>query len=131
MSITINRAVIMGRMAKAAEIKTFNDSDKAANFSLATETRSKDKSTTEWHNIVAFGKNADTMERFGEKGKEILVEGHIRTRSWMTKSGEKRYTTEIVADRITLGLSAKSDTVKGEAGRAADIEAEDYDFPIN
>ena len=78
---------------------------KAAQFSLATTERYKDrngevKEQTEWHNIVAFDKTAELVERFVTKGMLLYVEGKLRTRSWDDRDGNKRYVTEVLVNGI-------------------------------
>ena len=91
---------------------------KVATFTLATTERYRDRNgetreNTEWHNIVAWRNTADVVERFVKKGTQVYIEGRIRTRSWDDQSGNKRYTTEIIADTLQL-LGKKSDNPGGQ-----------------
>ena len=93
---------------------------KVATFTLATTERYRDRNgetreNTEWHNIVAWRGNADVCERFVKKGTQLFIEGRIRTRSWDDQTGNKRYTTEIIADNLQL-LGKKSDNPGGQQG---------------
>ena len=104
---SINKVILVGRLGKDPEVRYTNDGTPVANFSLATSEYFKDKSgerqeNTEWHNIVAWRQLAEISEKFLRKGKLVYVEGKLRTRSWDDKDGNKRYSTEIVADNITM-----------------------------
>ena len=114
----LNKAMLMGNVGKEPDIRTANG-EKVANFSLATTFKGGEKETTEWHNIVVWGKKAEVIEKYVSKGSSLYVEGTIRTRSWDDQQGERRYTTEIVAHTIQL-LGGK----KQEAQ-----EAQDDDLP--
>lgn len=98
----------MGNVTRDVEIKTLPSGQSVANFSVATNRVYTDKSggkqqTAEFHNIVAFGKLADICSRYLNKGKMVLVEGRIQTRSWQAQDGSKRYRTEIVMENMQLG----------------------------
>lgn len=98
----LNRATLIGNLGADPEIRTFDNGDKVANFSLATSDRWKDRNTgeqrerTEWHRVIVFGKLVEVVEQYVRKGDKLLVEGNIRTRKWQDQSGQDRYTTEIV-----------------------------------
>lgn len=109
----MNTVVLIGRVGRNPEIKDINGA-KCATFSLATSERYKDRNgnaqeLTEWHNIVTWRATADIAERFVKSGDQLCVEGKIKYRQWETDRGEKRYATDIVADRIHL-LGCKSST---------------------
>lgn len=98
----------MGNVTRDIEIKTLPSGQTVANFSVATNRVYTDKSgskqqTAEFHNIVAFGKLADICSRYLNKGKIVLVEGRIQTRSWQAQDGSKRYRTEIIMENMQLG----------------------------
>ena len=102
----INKVILVGNLGKNPEIRTLENGGKKANFSLATTEVYKDKngqkvSLTEWHNIVCWRRLAEIAEQYLEKGKQIYLEGKIRTRSW-EDNGVKKYITEIVADTFTM-----------------------------
>jgi single-strand DNA-binding protein len=104
---SVNKVILIGNLGKDPEIRYINENTPVANFSLATTESYKDKNgqrqdITEWHNIVAWRSLAEISEKFLKKGKQIYVEGRIRTRSWDDKDGNKRYTTEIVAETIQM-----------------------------
>ena len=102
----LNKAMLIGRCGGNPDVKTINEQGrKAAQFSLATTERYKDrngevKEQTEWHNIVAFDKTAELIEKFVAKGMLLYVEGKLRTRSWDDQNGNKRYVTEVLVNAI-------------------------------
>lgn len=106
--MSLNRAMLIGHVGQL-EVKVFDGSNgpkKCATFSLATSERYKDRSgnfvdNTEWHNIVSWN-HAELCEKYVSKGSQLYVEGKLRTRSWEDKQGNKRYVTEILADKIDL-----------------------------
>lgn len=102
----INKVILVGNVGKDPEVKHLDKGVSVAKFSLATsETYKKDNqkvTNTEWHNIVAWRGLAEVAEKYVKKGTPLYIEGKIRTRSWDDKDGNKRYTTEIVADTMQL-----------------------------
>ena len=104
--MSINKVILLGRVGRNPEIKDVNGA-KVAQFSLATGEKYKDRNgnlqeKTEWHNIVAWRNTADICEKYVHSGDQICVEGKIQYRQWETDKGEKRYSTDIVADRVEL-----------------------------
>ena len=97
----MNRVTIMGRVGKEPEIRTFQNGDKVANFSIATSEKWTDKSSgekkekTEWHNIAITGPAVGVIEKYVHKGDQILVEGSLQTRKWQDQSGADKYATEV------------------------------------
>jgi single-strand DNA-binding protein len=104
----MNKVMLFGRLGRDPEVRATNDNGgKVCNLSLATTERFKDRTgewqeATEWHRVVAFGRTAENCEQYLAKGREILVEGRLRTREWEDQSGAKRYATEVVAANITF-----------------------------
>lgn len=108
----VNKVILVGHLGKDPEIRTFEGGTKKASFSLATSEYRKDKDgnrveMTEWHNIICWRNLAENAEKYLVKGKQIYLEGKIRTRSW-EDNGAKRYITEIEASTFTM-LGSKSD----------------------
>lgn len=106
--MSVNKVILVGHIG-SMEIKSFdgqNGPRKCATFSLATTERYKDRSgnivnNTEWHNIVSWN-HAELCEKYVQKGSQLYIEGKLRTRSWEDQQGNKRYVTEILADKIKL-----------------------------
>ncbi len=103
-----NRAIIIGNLTRDPELKALPSGIQVANLGLATNRVWKDKNgakqeTTDYHNVVIFGRQAETAAQYLRKGSSVLVEGRMQTRSWDAQDGTKRYRTEVVADRIQFG----------------------------
>ena len=110
----VNKVILVGRLGKDPEVRHLESGAAVANFPLATSETYKDRNTgerreqTEWHNIVLWRGLAEVAERYLHKGDMVYVEGKLRTRSW-EKEGITRYTTEIVADNMTMLGGTRSD----------------------
>ena len=114
--------MLIGNVGRDPEVRYLegNNGAKVATFTLATTERYRDRNgetreNTEWHNIVAWRNTADVVEKFVRKGTQLYIEGRIRTRSWDDQTGNKRYTTEIIADTLQL-LGKKSDNPAAQGG---------------
>lgn len=97
---SLNKVILIGRTGKEPEIRSFENGNKVANFTLATSEKYKKQNgeqveNTEWHNISVFGKLVDIVEKYVKKGDLLYIEGQLKTRSWEA-NGEKKYITEIV-----------------------------------
>src|SRR3989339_342626 len=109
----LNKVLLYGNLTRDPELKALPSGGQVANFGLATNRTYKDKSgqkqeTTEFHNIVAFGRSAELIAQYMKKGRPLFVEGRIQTRSWDDKeSGKKNYRTEIVVDNFQFGDGGK------------------------
>ena len=108
-----NLVFLLGRLGGDPELKYTNGGTAYANVSLATDESYKDKNgefqeQTEWHNIVCWRLLAERAEKFVKKGSQLFVEGRLRSRSWEDKTGQARYTVEIVADTLQI-LGRKQD----------------------
>jgi single-strand DNA-binding protein len=102
----VNRVILLGNVGKDPEVKYFEGGTVKASFSLATSESYKDKQgnkvdSTEWHNIIMWGKLAEIAEKYVRKGKQLYIEGKIKTRSYGEGDG-KKYITEIFADNMTM-----------------------------
>jgi len=107
MSKGINKVILIGNVGKDPEIRYTQNGNAVATFSLATTERRKSAEGqwtdhTEWHNIVAWGKTAETCNQYAKKGTQLYLEGRIQTRKWQDKDGNNRYTTEIVVNQMVL-----------------------------
>lgn len=102
-----NKVQLIGRLGQDPEIVNLESGKKLAKFSLATNdnyTNAKGEKVenTEWHNIVAWGKTAEIIEKYVNKGQEIAIEGKLTNRSWEDKEGNKRYITEVVCSEMLM-----------------------------
>ncbi|WP_163516984.1 single-stranded DNA-binding protein [Gelidibacter japonicus] len=107
MSTIKNHVQLIGNVGQEPTITNLESGKKVARFSLATNENYKNskgekQTDTNWHTIVAWGKTADIIEKYAEKGKEIAVVGKLKTRTYTTNDGNQRYVTEVVADEILL-----------------------------
>lgn len=105
----INKAILFGNLTRDPELRALPSGMNVCNFSIATNRVFKDRDgkkqeQTDFHNIVVFGRTADTVAQYLKKGSTVYVEGRMQTRSWDDKaSGEKKYRTEVVADSVQFG----------------------------
>ena len=121
--MSLNKAMLIGNVGRDPEVRYLDGNSgqaKVATFTLATTERYRDRNgetreNTEWHNIVAWRNTAEVVEKYVKKGTQVYIEGRIRTRSWDDQTGNKRYTTEIIADTLQL-LGKKSDNPGGQGG---------------
>lgn len=103
----LNKAMIYGNLTRDPEVKALPSGMNVCSFSLATNRVYKDRDgkrqeSTDYHNVVVFGRQADTCAQYLKKGAGTFVEGRLQTRSW-DKDGQKQYRTEVVADRVQFG----------------------------
>ena len=102
-----NKVQLIGRLGQETEIVNFDDGNKMAKFSLATDDSYKDKEGNKverayWHNVIVRGGLVSVVENYVKKGQEIAIEGKLTNRSWDDKEGNKRYTTEVVCNELLL-----------------------------
>ena len=128
--MSFNKVLLIGNVGKEPEVRHLESGVAVASFTLATTERYKDRNgvmqdQTEWHNIVCWRNLAELSEKYINKGSQIFVEGKIRTRSWQDQTGQKRYTTEIVADNIRL-LGKRGDSQQQGAGYQQPYQQQPY-----
>jgi len=105
----LNKVILIGNLTRDPELRSTTSGVKVCSFSLATNRVWKDKNgvrqeSADYHNIVVFGRQAETVAQYMKKGSSMLVEGRMQTRSWEDKtSGEKKYRTEVIAERTQFG----------------------------
>jgi single-strand DNA-binding protein len=116
MSTLKNKVQLIGNVGNEPEITNLESGKKVAKFSMATNefyknSEGEKQQDTQWHNILAWGKIAEIVEKYVGKGKEVALEGKLTSRSYETKEGEKRYVTEVVVDEILLlGIKGENAT---------------------
>jgi single-strand DNA-binding protein len=103
----LNKVFVLGNLTRDPELKALPSGMQVCSFSIATNSVYKDKDgnkkeTAEFHNIVSFGRQGELIAQYLRKGSQALIEGRIQTRSW-DQDGQKRYRTEIIADRVQFG----------------------------
>lgn len=104
----LNKALVIGNLTRDPEQRSLPSGVQVTSFSVATNRVYKDKNgakqeSVDYHNIVVFGRQAETVAQYLRKGSSVLVEGRMQTRSWDGPDGKKNYRTEIVADRVQFG----------------------------
>jgi len=104
---SVNKVILVGNVGKDPETRFSESGTAIANLTIATTNRFKNKQgqtqeDTEWHRVVAYGKLAEIIEKYVQKGKPLYVEGRLQTRKWTDKQGVDRYTTEIVAEQMQM-----------------------------
>jgi single-strand DNA-binding protein len=108
----LNKALLVGNLTRDPEIRAMPTGGQVCSFGIATNRVYKDKDgnkkeQADFHNIVVFGRQGETCHQYLKKGQTVMIEGRIQTRSWDDKTtGEKKYRTEIVADRVQFGPKA-------------------------
>jgi len=121
--MSVNKVILVGRVGADPELKNLQNDGKVVNFSIATSESFKGKDgtkteKTEWHNIVAWGQLAEIISKNVSKGSQLYVEGKIQTRTWDDKDGNKKYTTEVVANQVTFLGSKKTSDSSENGGEA-------------
>ncbi len=113
--MNLNKAFIIGRLTNDPDSRVLPSGQPVTNFSLAsnriwTDQGGNKKEDTQFHNIVVFGRLAEIAAKYLAKGRLVLIEGRIQTRSWEGKDGNRRYRTEIIAENLQLGPRPAGDT---------------------
>ncbi|MDR3548085.1 MAG: single-stranded DNA-binding protein [Candidatus Pacebacteria bacterium] len=128
----LNKVLLYGNLTRDPEVRALPSGQQVANFSLATNRTYTDKEgrkqeLTEYHNIVAFGRQAEVIGQYMKKGRPLFVEGRLQTRSWESE-GKKNYRTEIVIDNFQFGPSAGGEGRGAGAGASAPAQHDAADM---
>ncbi|MCH7598107.1 single-stranded DNA-binding protein [Patescibacteria group bacterium] len=130
----LNKAFIIGNLTRDPELRSLPSGVQVTTFGVATNRVWKDKEgarqeSTEFHNIVVFGRQAETSAQYLKKGSSVLIEGRLQTRSWES-DGVKKYRTEIVADRVQFGARQGSTTPSDEpSGKSSKPSEDTVEYP--
>jgi len=137
---SVNKVILVGNLGRDPEVRYTTSGTPVANFTMATTDRWNDPSSgerkerTEWHRIVVWGKQAEIVGEYLRKGRQVYVEGSLQTREWTDREGNKRYTTEVRAQRVQmLGKPSDRDADADDQGRAVaepDSGYEEDDVPF-
>lgn len=117
----VNKVIIIGRLGKKPELRSFDNGNKLANLSVATSESWTDKQTgekrelTEWHNVVLNNRLAEIADQYLDKGSQVYIEGKLRTEKWKDQSGYDRYTTKIIGNSLQM-LSSRDSGNSEQAG---------------
>jgi single-strand DNA-binding protein len=131
----VNKVILVGNLGRDPEIRYTKDGQAVANFTLATtenfsSREGKREERTEWHRIVVWGKTAENCAQYLSKGRTVYIEGRIQTREWEDKEGQKRKTTEVVAQTVQfLGGPRGSGTGPARESGGVDAPADDAPAP--
>lgn len=133
--MSVNKVLLIGRLGNNPEIRYTNTGTAVANFNLATSESWNDKTgqkqeRTEWHRVVVWGKLAELCEKYLAKGRQCFVEGRLQTRSWDDKDGNKRYTTEIVANTVQFLGGPNAQGPQASAGMSNGMHEPAGDMPM-
>ena len=105
---SVNKVILIGNLGRDPEIRHTQSGTPVTNFTMATTDQWKDQQTgerhekTEWHRIVVWGKQAEIVNEYCRKGRQVYVEGSLQTREWTDREGVKKYTTEVKAQRVQM-----------------------------
>lgn len=136
MAGSVNKVILIGNLGKDPEVRHLENGTAVASFPIATSESYKDKNSgeritnTDWHNIVIWRGLAEVAEKYLHKGDKVYIEGKLKTRSWQDKEGATRYTTEVVADNMTmLGKQGENsgNTSEAPVSSAPEIASDDSD----
>jgi single-strand DNA-binding protein len=108
--MNINEVNLYGNITKDIELKSLPSGITVASFSIATNRKTKDSMQVEYHNIIAFGKQADAIHQYSKKGNGLYVKGRLQTRSWDGQDGKKIYRTEIIVETFQFGYEKAQPT---------------------
>ncbi len=116
----VNKVILVGNLGANPEVRFTQGGTSVANLRLATTERWTDKNgqkqeSTEWHRVVLFGRQAEVAQQYLTKGRQVFIEGRIRTRQWQDQQGQKRYSTEIVCTNMQL-LGGRGETSRDDMG---------------
>ena len=130
----VNKVILIGNLGKDPDLRYLPSGQAVAKFPLATGMKWKDKDgqlqeRTDWHNIVAFGRQGEVCNEYLKKGSPVYVEGRIQTRSWEDKDGNKKYMTEIITQSVRM-LGRKGEPQEEVSEEVAETKTEDEDLPF-
>lgn len=128
----LNKVFLIGNLTRDPELKALPSGIKVASIGLATNRTWKDKDgvkqdSTEYHNLVSFGRQAEILAQYCKKGSSLYIEGRLQTRSWDGTDGQKRYRTEIIIDTFQFGSKAGTGGSSSPMGGKSDAEAPQAD----
>ena len=139
--MNLNKVFIIGNLTRDPELKTLPSGSSVANFGIATNRvwrnqQGEKQEEVQFHNIVVFGKQADTVSQYLKKGGSVLVEGRLQTRNWEAQDGTKRTKTEIVAERVQFGprkqaggFAGKEEAESGKGNAKQEEQLETIEYP--
>lgn len=133
----LNKALIIGNLTRDPELKALPSGIKVCSFSVATNRVWKDQNgakqeAADYHNIVVFGRQAETVAQYMKKGSQVMIEGRMQTRSWDdATSGTKKYRTEVVADRVQFGSTGNAPRTQAPGQSASKSNEQEEDSALD
>jgi single-strand DNA-binding protein len=126
----VNKVIVLGRLGADPEVKTVAGGQNVARLSVATSENWTDREgqkqeRTEWHRVVVWGKLAELCGKYLSKGRQVYLEGRLQTRQWEDQQGQKRYSTEIVANTVQFLSGGQPQAERPQASNA-DFGAQDF-----
>lgn len=122
----LNKAIIFGNLTRDPERKSLPSGMAVVSLGVATNrvyiSNGQKQTEVEFHNVVAFGKQAEVITQYLKKGSSLLVEGRLKTRNWQDQQGQKHYKTEIIADRVQFGPKSSGQSTGGSYGGNAGFQ---------
>lgn len=128
----VNKVIIVGRLGADPEVRNLNNGGSTTRLSVATSENWVDKEgqkqeRTEWHRVVVWGKLAEICGKHLSKGRQVYVEGRLQTRSWEDQQGQKRYSTEVVANTVQfLGAPGERGEMSSRSSNDSGFQAQDF-----
>lgn len=125
---SVNKVILVGNLGKDPDVRYLPSGEAVTNITLATTDNWKDKTSgekkeaTEWHRVVFFRRLAEVAGQYLKKGSQVYIEGSLKTRKWLDKEGQDRYTTEIVADEMKMLGSRQGSGDAGDAPRERQVQ---------
>jgi len=132
--MNLNKVFIIGNLTRDPELRSLPSGASVVSFGVATNRvwknqQGEKQEDTQFHNIVVFGKQAESVAQYLKKGNSVLIEGRIQTRNWEAQDGTKRSKTEIVAERVQFGPKRRESAAASEkpaAGEKEELETIEY-----
>lgn|SRR5690606_11913495 len=133
----VNKVILVGNLGNDPETRQTSNENTMTNISVATTESWKDKATgenkerTEWHRVVFFGRLAEIAAEYLKKGRQVYIEGSVKTRKWQDKNGQDQYITEIIANELEMLGSNEGDSFpKGQRDKPSGSQGSDNVYPI-
>lgn len=131
--MSVNKVILIGNLGSDPELRYTQSGQAVANFNIATNERWNDKDgqtqeRTEWHKIVVWGRQAENCEKYLSKGRQVYIEGRLQTRDWEDRDGNKRYTTEVVAQSVQFLSGGTGPGATSSGGGSSSRSQPDRDY---
>ena len=131
--MSVNKCILVGNLGADPELRYTTSGKPVGDLRIATSRRftngaGEKQEDTQWHRVVVWGKQAESCQKYLSKGRQVYVEGRLQTRQWTDKDGNKRYTTEVVAERVQfLGTGNNNKTKVEETSTSTEDTSQQQD----